>query len=503
MSKDVASSLATALQALLADKDEKSAEQNLKDFKNVGFEQKGTKIILPMGMTFSLAQKWLKRRQEEEETEVQVVEEVDAFPLDGAYALAKALERIYGWSNLRPTPGFWGSTPPAMICLESGIGTSVQVPWGRMVFPGIEGHIDTSFTKKDGRMIFQLVATVKRKHEKHIHELADVVRQIVREESIYRGKAIRITYRNSEGTREKFSVNHCPKFIDTAKVNPDELIFSDHVQKMVETCLYNPIEKTEACRKHRIPLKRGIMLEGPYGTGKTLTAWVVAKKCEENGWTFIYLDDVRDLDQALEFARMYEPSVVFAEDLDRAVGKDRTSDTDRILNTLDGVNSKTRETIVVLTSNEVKNIHKAMIRPGRIDTVVPVRSPDRNAICRLIRLYGRELVDATDTDLFTAVEPLEGTNAAVIREAVERAKLGALAHSENGDLTVTANDIGIASQTMRHHLDLLNDPPQVPGSAFEEIVSEFKTALKTEFKSELQPQLIQEVTKEVTKIING
>jgi SpoVK/Ycf46/Vps4 family AAA+-type ATPase len=75
---------------------------------------------------------------------------------------------------------------------------------------------------------------------------------------------------------------------------------------------------------HKVPLKRGVLLEGPYGTGKTLTAFVTAKKCVENGWTFIMLDRVAALKEALTFARMYAPAVVFAEDIDRSVEGERT-----------------------------------------------------------------------------------------------------------------------------------------------------------------------------------
>ncbi len=444
----------------LADAASNGSTLKADDFKNVQIERSGTRIVLPDGMDYSIACEWLKRREEEEETVVAISEEIDAYPMDGALSLAKTLQRIYGWTNLAPTPGFFGKkNPPQMISVEIGPNQIEQVAWGRMVVPGIQGFIETSWGKKDGRPIFVLCGEVKRKHEKHLRNIAEAVKETVRNESIYRKKAIRISFRDEKGNVAAFAVNRCPKFIDTSKINEEELIFSEDVAQMVKTCIYNPIEHTEACRKFRIPLKRGIMLEGPYGTGKTLTASVVAKKCEENGWTFVYLDDVRDLDQGLDFAKLYSPAVLFAEDLDRAINQHRNSDTDRILNTLDGVNSKASEVIVILTSNEINQIHKAMIRPGRIDTVIPVRHPDINAIISLVRLYGRGLVQADDLQLESALCPLVGFNAAVVRETVERAKLASVEHCTD-TLIITSQDLAVAAKSMIHHLNLLKESPE-------------------------------------------
>jgi transitional endoplasmic reticulum ATPase len=435
-----------------------------KEFKDVGIAVgKGNKITIPEGMSLEQAILWMERLQKEEETVVAIREEIDAYPLDGAYALAKTLKEIYGWTNLVPTRTFFGSQPPVMLSVETGPHTKEQVPWGVIKVPGIAGELKTEYALKDGRPIFVLGGTVRRKHEKHVHQLAQAVRETIKTDSIYKNKAIHINYRDENGERTEFSISKSPKFMDLTKTNEAELIFPTDTQKLVETNLFVLVEKSDVVRSAGVPLKRGVMLEGPYGTGKTLTAAVLAKKCMTHKWTFIYLDDVRDLDMAMHFARQYEPAVVFAEDLDRAVGEERTDDANRILNTLDGVSTKNNEIIVVLTTNEVMKIHKAMIRPGRIDAVIPVRTPDIGAIIKLVRLYGRDkkgnsFINATDIELEEAVAPLIGSNAAVIREAVEKAKLSSCLHNEDGsNLKILAGDIHSASLSMRAHLDLLKE----------------------------------------------
>src|SRR5690606_34759444 len=136
----------------------------------------------------------------------------------------------------------------------------------------------------------------------------------------------------------------------------------EEVGAQIRTNLLAPLLYTEACRRHKIPLKRGVLLEGPYGTGKTQTAYACALLATQNNWTFIYLDRVAALDEALVFARQYAPAVVFAEDIDRVTQGERSVEIDDVLNNLDGIDSKNTDIITILTSNHANNINKAMLR---------------------------------------------------------------------------------------------------------------------------------------------
>ena len=121
-------------------------------------------IILPARMRAKDAMEWLARREEEDHRKVQIREQVDAYPLDGALALSRALAKKYGWTNLVPTPGMWGDTPPNMVGVRTGPRPEdvVQVPWGRLEIPGIAGHIQTSMTMRNGRPVFTIGGVVKR-----------------------------------------------------------------------------------------------------------------------------------------------------------------------------------------------------------------------------------------------------------------------------------------------------------------------------------------------------
>lgn len=438
--------------------DDKKAGQNRFKDVEVLVEHKGTKIILPSDphpMNYREAISSLELRAKEEETTVSVNEIVNCFPFDGAYAFMNAMKTLYGWATPVPTPGFFGPKPPQTISLEIAYGVTTQIIWGRFAIPNIDGVLQTGVYQNDNGMLnFCIQGEVKKKHMKDIKRLADLTREIVATASIYRGQAIRLDC-DKNG---KVDFNKQPKFLDLTRVNPDELTYSEEVMTQIRTNLFTPIEHTKECRSYGIPLKRGVLLQGPYGTGKTLAAFVTATKCVANGWTFILLDKVSGLDGALTFARLYGPSVVFAEDIDREVTGERSVAMDDILNTIDGIESKGSEIITILTSNHVENINPAMLRPGRLDAVIHVQAPDAVAAEKLIRIYARNTI-AAGTDLTEAGKELDGKIPAVIREVVERAKLYAIGNREfdaNGNIVLTGKSLADAGRGMKAHLDLLN-----------------------------------------------
>lgn len=424
-------------------------------FKDVNIVSEGSQIILPKGMTPQEGVKWLQRKQAEDDRTVAINEQIDAFPLDGAYALARALNRKYGFTSLVPTPGFWGPRPPMLIGVQINNKDTAQVPWGRMQIPNVDGHLSTHVGQKDGRQIFVIGGEVKQRHKAEISEIAQMAREIVRNESIYKGKAIKVSFPNI--SPEDFDPTaHAPKFMDVSAVSEDDLIFPDSVHRTVTDSLFTPIEKTQECRDYKIPLKRGILLEGPYGTGKTLTAYVTAKKAVANGWTFIYLNSVSELQRAIFFAQQYGPAVIFAEDIDQVLKGGRDDAMNGILNTIDGVDTKGSELIVVLTTNHVDDINPAMLRPGRLDAVIPVRPPDAKAVARLIKLYARGLVNENE-NFEEAGKILDGKIPAIIREAVERSKLSALTVLQKGEkLVLTGESLAAAATGLMAQVELIN-----------------------------------------------
>lgn len=415
----------------------------------------GEKITLPENMSVSDAINILERRQEYLEEEIKISEKFKVFPWDGAHALQNVLAKRYGWASAEPTPGFFGSRPPEMMSVDVDYNKVVSVPWGRFSLPAISGFIQCDYSRENGRVIFAISARILRKDEQAIQSLFDELRTELLSNSIYRGKAFKMRFRDEDG--DLISVPE-PKFLDTNDVDESMMVYSDNVQRSIETNLFTPILRVADCKENGIPVKRGVLLGGTYGTGKTMAAKVASKYAVQSGVTYLYVPRVNELADAVEFAKMYcDPAcVIFCEDIDRAMDGGRTVEMDDILNIIDGIDTKSANIIVVLTTNHLDNINPAMLRPGRLDAVIDVTPPDQKAVEKLLRAYGGESI-AQDVDLSEPSKILAGRIPAVIAEVVKRAKLTQLSLQAPGTkvTSITSEALCAAAQSMEAQLELL------------------------------------------------
>jgi len=309
---------------------------------------------------------------------------------------------------------------------------------------------------------FVITGSIKQKSAEDVKELVDLTEKFLQEQSIYKGKAVKVSFEWQRINRQFDPSQDCPQFMNLENVKEDDLIFGEDVQNAVNIGLFAPLENADACRRYKVPLKRGILLHGPYGTGKTLCANVTALKARKHGFTFIYLDSVEDLKKGLQFAAQHAPAVLFAEDIDRVTNGSRTKDLDAILNTLDGVDTKNCEIITVFTSNHIEDINPAALRMGRLDTLVEVTPPDAVAAVRLVKLYGRGLL-SHNINFDKVGVALSGNIPAYIRETVERAKIAAISRLKGQDINghVLEQDLLNAASSMKVHAELLKDKKKI------------------------------------------
>lgn len=405
---------------------------------------------------------------------INVREEIDAFPFDGAYALMRVCVARYGSITPKSQESLFGTSHATNVSIETSANRKESILWGQFAVPGIKGVLRAGAGEKDGRLIFVLQGEVSINDKGEIEALANEIRQYVKVNSIYRGKAIRLTTDNDKGS---LKVEEAPRFIDTSNVNANDLFFSDEVRTQIEANLFTLIDNTEACRKAGVPLKHNVLLEGKYGTGKTLTAFVTAQKCERNNWTFILVDRVSGLKDALGFARQYAPAVVFAEDVEREVGLERTVAVDDVLNTIDGIEAKGTEILTVFTTNHIEKVNAAMLRPGRVDAIITTHAPDGKAAEKLVRNYARGLISA-DTDLTPVAEALSGKIPAVIREVVERAKRYTILKAGGEITSLEMPELMAAIRSMKNHLEILTQKPAPATTPEEQLGAAFKDAMK-------------------------
>lgn len=426
------------------------------DAIDLEFEHRGSKIVLPddpREMTTKEAIKVLQRRQADEEKVYDINETIKCHFYDGLVALARALKDKYGYSST--TDGkvntMFGPmrVPPQLVNVRTGFNPEdfIQVPFGGYQFPGVEGEITLGYGLWKDIPVLNLTGKVKKKEREIVMEIVNLAQKFAKDQSIYRGKSIIL---EKDERTSKVDFTHPLEFFNPAS-GTEIPIFNADTERLIKVAVMTPIEQSAACRRERIPLKRGVLFEGPYGCGKTLVSRQVAQIANANGWTFILCTSAQALKYALTFAKMYQPAVVFAEDIDRLMNN-RNEGANDLINQIDGVVGKNDEIITVLTTNFAENIDKAMLRPGRLDAVVSIRPPEGEAVERLVRFYAGNLLD-TNEDLSKVGAKLAGHIPASIREVVERSKLAMLA---NGHKRVSAIDLDVMADSLKNHQDLMD-----------------------------------------------
>jgi uncharacterized protein YlaN (UPF0358 family) len=445
----------------------------------------GEQLIVPEAMPLRSAIKLLERREEYEEERTTYNETFEVFPWDGANALAHVLTNLYGWAPVKAPSMF--EAPPQLIAIEVAYGKRGNVPWGKFELPNLDRAVVQCSTNYNnaGQICFALAASAKRKDEAAIMQLFAAVREYLAHNSLYQGKAVRLRFKDDQGNKlEMPAIN----FMDT-DIDESMLIYSKDVEDAVRTNLFVPIERVADCRTNGIAVKRGVLLGGTFGTGKTLAAKVASKKAVENGVTFIYAPRADELAETIAFARQYQnpACVVFCEDIDRQMaGDSRTVEMDDLLNTIDGIDSKSSNIIVVLSSNNLQAINPAILRPGRLDAVIEVTPPDAEAVTRLVRAYAGSLLPANEK-LIEVGKALQGQIPAVIAEVVKRAKLAQMGLQPAGTTVeqISAKALLISASTITRQVELLNRENKEPTQA-EKLQTAMQATVRNAFNGHME-----------------
>lgn len=409
----------------------------------------GDKLIVPRSMTLKDVRSFIDKKIAADEETVQVVRTFRYRPWDGAHATWQVFKDTFGALGHTGTRNFWGDLdPPKYITINVGPNETEEVPWGVFSIPLLP---DTKFytgTMGDDELgiLFQLIAETPRKHRPQVEGIFALIEEYLANNSIYRGKA--------------FDGKEQPEFLDLSGTDPDKVVYSAEVLVQLEANIWSVMRHTQQLRESNIPRKRAALLHGQYGTGKSLAGALTAQVAEQNGWTCVYVRPGKDdLETAIQTARLYQPALVFCEDLDAvAEGGDVSKDVAaRILDIFDGITAKGTELMIVLTTNFPDRIHKGMLRPGRLDAVIEITKLDRPGIEKLVKVSLPQEVLATDVDWDAVAEAMDGMVPAYVKEAADRAFRYALTDQSGSleNMTLGTFELVHAANGLRPQLDLM------------------------------------------------
>ncbi|MCZ2815746.1 AAA family ATPase [Modestobacter sp. VKM Ac-2984] len=192
-------------------------------------------------------------------------------------------------------------------------------------------------------------------------------------------------------------------------------------------------------------LKRGVLLYGPPGVGKTHTVRYLTSTLV--GTTVLQLtgNALHLIAEACSVARALAPAMLVIEDVD-LIAEDRGMHPGQhpllfqLLNEMDGL-AEDADVVFVLTTNRADLLEPALAaRPGRVDQAVELRLPDAEARRALFDLY-RGGLEVDTSGLDDVLARTEGVTASFLKELLRRAALLAAQRTATGPLSVSAADL--------------------------------------------------------------
>lgn len=177
-------------------------------------------------------------------------------------------------------------------------------------------------------------------------------------------------------------------------------------------------------KSHGIPYRRGLLLHGPPGCGKT--SWIAALACAMRRMVHrvsLVAPRLSDDSLLLAMAEAKPSAMLVFEDVDALFDRQRRKQEDclltfsGLLNAIDGVGGATHGAVLIFTSNHPERLDRALCRKGRIDRTFEF-GPVSDEVSRL--MFARFYPGATDEE--------KGAFAQSVNETVPRPTPAELQH---------------------------------------------------------------------------
>lgn len=245
------------------------------------------------------------------------------------------------------------------------------------------------------------------------------------------------------------------RFHPRPQVRAEDLVLPQETFDDVRRQVVGVAEHRDRLRASGQHLKRGLLLYGPPGVGKTHTVRYLTSVLREVTVVQLNGDSLMAISEACSIARTLQPAMIVVEDVDLVAEQrdhygGQTPLLFTLLNEMDGL-AEDADVVFLLTTNRADLLEEALAsRPGRVDQAVHVALPDRDARRRLVELY-RGGIDLDTSRLDTVLDRTEGVTASFLKELLRRAAVRAVGEESEagyaggaGPLRVDADQLDAA-----------------------------------------------------------
>ncbi|PRT55919.1 ATPase family gene 2 protein [Wickerhamiella sorbophila] len=245
-------------------------------------------------------------------------------------------------------------------------------------------------------------------------------------------------------------------FLETPKVFWSDIGGQADIIRRLKEAVEWPLTQKESFERLGIVPPRGVLLYGPPGCSKTLLAKALAT---ETGLNFLAVkgpelfnkfvgESERAVREIFRKARAAAPSIIFFDEIDALTTARGESEAggDRVLtsllNEMDGIESL-NGVVILAATNRPDVIDSALMRPGRLDRLVYVRPPDRDARRQILLIQFAKMALDDSVNLEELADATEGCSGAEVVSICQEA--GILAMNESVDIAAIRRDHFLAA----------------------------------------------------------
>lgn len=282
-------------------------------------------------------------------------------------------------------------------------------------------------------------------------EIAADIRRLALQHNVFRGQVISFGG-DMFGERQT-----ALQFHSRPSVTSDDVVLPSATLEMVRRQVVGVAQHRDRLLAARQHLKRGLLLYGPPGVGKTHTVRYLVSELDDLTIVELSGDALRLISLACSVARTLQPAMIVVEDVD-LIAEDRGQYPGQhpllfqLLNEMDGL-AQDADVVFLLTTNRADLLEPALAaRPGRVDQAVLLELPDVEGRRRLFDLY-RGALSVDESRLDSVLERTDGVTASFLKELLRRAALIAVADSAS----VVDEPLAVSADHLDAALDELMD----------------------------------------------
>lgn len=194
----------------------------------------------------------------------------------------------------------------------------------------------------------------------------------------------------------------------------EDLFFPDEIKTDIKNSVENFLNSEKFYKENKLPWKRGFLLFGEPGCGKTSLIRTLISEYDFKPCTITPAAQDDDIREAFAYAQKQSPALLYFEDLDSLL--ETSIDLSSFLNLMDGISSP-NGLLVIATANEIKKLKPSVKdRPSRFDRKWLIPLPDKTQTSKYLSKFFGKNISAKSLKEITETSISENLSYAYLKE---------------------------------------------------------------------------------------